>query len=509
MVRRPVNPPARGWSLTLRPRDWARLEQHLFSDGDEHGAVVLAERVEGPRGPRLLATQVLLAQDGVDYVPGTHGYRALSATFVRDAALRARAGRLAYLAFHNHGGTTRVGFSNVDLSSHERGYPAIRRITGQTVGAVVCTPQAAAGDLWLADGTRATLAELVVPGAQLRRLRPEPARPPVGTHAEFDRQARLFGDLGQACFREMTVAIVGLGGVGSIVAEYLARLGLGHLILIDDDTVEETNLPRLIAAARRDIGKPKVDLARRNIRRANPTTKVTNLQAGVQEPDALGLLTAADWIFLAADTHAARHWVNAIVETHLIPATQMGVQVPVTENGDIGRIHAGYRRMTPGDGCFWCCGLIKPAELAIDMAPDAERKQAQYVEKVPAASVITLNGITAAQATTDFMLAVTGLSTAQPMHHVEFVRDRTAMNTVPRRDADCGWCGDSDEAGERSQLASRLRTPQRTRPRGWVRRLVVAVRGLRRRGAGDVASVDLGRVATQSRSHGGPRHEQR
>lgn len=504
-----MNPPARGWSLTLRPRDWERLEQHLFSDGDEHGAVVLAECVEGPRGPRLIGAELLLAQDGVDYVAGTHGHRALRATFVRDAALRARARRLAYIAFHNHGGTTSVGFSSVDLDSHKRGYPAIRRITRQTVGAVVCTPKAAAGDLWLPDGTRAPLAELVVPGAQLRRLRPEPAGPPVSGRAAFDRQARLFGDLGQSCFREMTVAIVGLGGVGSIVAEYLARLGVGHLVLIDNDVVEETNLPRLIGAKRRDIGKPKVDLARRNIRTANPEAKVTSLRSAVQDPGALRLLTAADWIFLAADTHAARHWVNAIVETHLIPATQMGVQVPVAPSGAVGRIHAGYRRMSPGDGCFWCCGLIKPAELAIDMAPGAEREQAQYVENVPAASVVTLNGITAAQATTDFMLAVTGLSTAQPMHHVEFVRDRTAMNTVPRRDADCGWCGDSDEAGERSQLASRLRAPQRTRPRRWVGRLVVAVRRLRRREVGDVVSVDLGGFAPQSRSVGGARHEQR
>lgn len=476
MARRPVNPPARGWSLTLRPRDWARLEQHLFGDGDEHGAVVLAECVDGPRGPRLLATQVLLAEDGIDYVPGTHGHRALTATFVRDAALRARAGRLAYIAFHNHGGSTHVGFSGVDLDSHERGYPAIRKITGHTVGAVVCTPQAAAGDLWLPDGTRAPLAELVVPGPQLRRLRPEPAKPAVGGRVAFDRQARLFGDLGQATFREMTVAIVGLGGVGSIVAEYLARVGIGHLILIDNDTVDETNLPRLVGATRRDIGKPKVNLARRNIRRANPHSKVTLQRSAVQDPDALQLLVTADWIFLAADTHAARHWVNAIVEVYLVPATQMGVKVPVGTSGEIGRIHAAYRRMSPGDGCFWCNGLINPAELAIDMAPAAERERAQYVDNVPAASVITLNGITAAQATTDFQLAITGLSTYEAMHHFEFVRDRTAMSTLPRRDADCGWCGESDEAGERTQLAARLAAAPTAAPGSWRTRLRAMLR---------------------------------
>lgn len=458
MVRRPVNPPARGWSLTLRPRDWADLESHLFSDGDEHGAVVLARVVDGPRGPRLLGAAVLLAQDGRDYIPGTHGYRALSPTFVRDAALRARHDGLAYIAVHNHGGSTHVGFSPVDLRSHERGYPALRRITGHLVGAVVCTPQAAAGDLWLPDGTRSALAELVVPGPQLRRLRPEPAQI-AGVAPAYDRQARIFGDVGQACLRQMSVAVVGLGGVGSILTEYLSRIGIGTLVLIDDDTIDQTNLPRLVGARHRDVGKPKVRLARRNARRANPAGTVRTLRASVQDPKALQLLTGCDWIFLAADSHAARHWVNAVVETYLIPGTQLGVRVPVDDHGDIGRIHTVYRRMTPGNGCFWCNGLIKPAELALDMAPEAERAAAHYVDGVPAASVITLNGITAAQATTDFLLAVTDLLTSESTdHHLEFVRDRRAIDLRPRRDPDCGWCGDTDEAGERVMLQTRIST---------------------------------------------------
>jgi hypothetical protein len=142
MVRHDVNPPADGWSLTLPPRLWADLARHLFpDDGDEHGAVILAGSSTGPRGPRLLGRELLLAADGVDYVEGTIGYRALSAEFVRDAALRARDERLAYLAVHNHFGTTTVGFSRVDLASHERGYPALKQITGHLVGAVVFTPR--------------------------------------------------------------------------------------------------------------------------------------------------------------------------------------------------------------------------------------------------------------------------------------------------------------------------------------------------------------------------------
>jgi hypothetical protein len=95
-----------------------------------------------------LAREVILAKDGVDHIPGEHGYRALTATFVRDAALRARAEKLAYIAVHNHFGHLKAGFSRIDLDSHERGYPALRQLTGQVIGGLVLISHAAAGDLW-------------------------------------------------------------------------------------------------------------------------------------------------------------------------------------------------------------------------------------------------------------------------------------------------------------------------------------------------------------------------
>ena len=67
--------------------------------------------------------------------------------FVRDAAIQAHDEKLAYIAVHNHDGLNRVGFSLVDMASHERGYPALRQLTGQIVGGLVLTPHAAAGDL--------------------------------------------------------------------------------------------------------------------------------------------------------------------------------------------------------------------------------------------------------------------------------------------------------------------------------------------------------------------------
>jgi hypothetical protein len=109
-----------------------------------------------------------------------------------------------------------VGFSEIDLASHERGYPALRKITGQVVGGLVFTPQAAAGDLWLPDGSRDRLVEVIIPGGNLIRLTPAAAHV-AASDSRHDRQARLFGDRGQQAFGLMRVAVVGLGGVGSLV----------------------------------------------------------------------------------------------------------------------------------------------------------------------------------------------------------------------------------------------------------------------------------------------------
>lgn len=191
----------------------------------------------------------------------------------------------------------------------------------------------------------------------------------------------------------MRVAVVGQGGIGSLLTEYLARLGVGELLLIDDDMVDETNLPRLLAARRKDIGRPKVTLGSRNAHRASPQVRVAARKARVEDPRSLAALSQCDWIFLAADSHAARHWVNAVVEAYLIPATELGVHIPVSDHGDVGQIHTVYRRMTPGQGCFQCNGLIDATKLALDMLPDAERKAARYVKDVPAPSGVPQSGV--------------------------------------------------------------------------------------------------------------------
>src|SRR4051812_5409850 len=126
-------------SLTMDDSLYRQLHNHLFpGDADEHGAVIVAGVAESPRGTRLLAREVFPARDGIDYVPGTYGYRALTARFVAERAGYCADQKLAYLAVHCHGLGDAVDFSPTDLASHERGYRALLDITeGGPVGGLV------------------------------------------------------------------------------------------------------------------------------------------------------------------------------------------------------------------------------------------------------------------------------------------------------------------------------------------------------------------------------------
>jgi hypothetical protein len=129
----------------------------------------------GPHRPKLLGRELILATHNQDYIEGSTGYHWLTSAFIRGAALRARNQQLAYLAVHNHTNPNHAGFSPIDQASHQRGYPALQAITDQPIGALVLTEQTATGNLWLPNGTRHTLTELVVPTNPRIRLHLQPA----------------------------------------------------------------------------------------------------------------------------------------------------------------------------------------------------------------------------------------------------------------------------------------------------------------------------------------------
>lgn len=454
---------------------WERLRAHLFrGDSDEHGAVISAGLVTTSAGVRLLVRDVHLAIDGLNYVASQRGYRMLTAEFVRDRALHCRDERLCYLAVHNHFGRDSVEFSPTDLRSHERGYPALRDIVqGQVVGGIVFAENAVAGDLWF-PSHRQPLRSAIVQGEGIYRMYPSVPRRFMKSDPQFDRQAKLFGDRGQAILRDLHVGVIGLGGVGSIASELFARLGIGWLTLVDPEPLEPSNVPRVVGSTFADVGMPKVEIASRLARAANPDVRVNSCAASIVDDAIAHELACCDFMILAADTMQARLVVNAIAHQYLVPTFQIGSKVQVHQaTGVVTDVFSVMRPILPGaSGCLWCNGLINADRLAQEALSEDERRAQRYVNEpdVVAPSVITLNAVGAALACNEVMMRAVGLRTEATGDFV-YIDARTGLTRyeAPRRDRDCLECGNGPESriarGDSRRLPTR-RTCTNTRAAG-------------------------------------------
>lgn len=126
------------------------------------------------------------------------------------------------------------------------------------------------------------------------------------------RSRLLFGDQGIERLQNATVMVVGCGAVGSFAIESLARTGVGHLIIVDFDNVEESNINRQLFALESTLGMPKVAVASARIHDINPSIKVDALNLFFDSSTALSVLP--DYIIDAIDTVESKvalyHWAH-------------------------------------------------------------------------------------------------------------------------------------------------------------------------------------------------------
>lgn len=445
--------------------DFDKLHRHLFpGDRDEHGAVLLAGICETERETRFIVREVLLARDGVDYVPGKRGYRMLTADFVAKASHIAAKERLCYFAVHCHGGHDSVSFSETDLVSHQRGYPALLDITHDgPVGALVFAENAVAGEIWTRGGIH-PLDSMTVVGLNYRELFPSPLPTASDCDMMFNRQALIFGEVGQKRLAKAKVGIIGLGGVGSLVNEALARLGVGEIVAIDPEKLEPSNRSRVVGSRRWDsqdwlvnskwsvlkrlgerLAKSKVEVARRVAREANHAIRYHAIRGDVVDRETAMKLVDADYLFLCADTMQSRLVFNALLHQYLIPGVQIGSKVSVDDDGVVGDVFSVARLVLPfsGGGCLLCNQLIDAGRLQDEAISEEERKRQAYVKDVKAPSVITLNAVGAAQAVNDFLFGFQGMfnSTAHLGYRQHYARERHWTKVELAHDERCLHCG--------------------------------------------------------------------
>jgi hypothetical protein len=161
----------------------------------------------------------------------------------------------------------------------------------------------------------------------------------------------------QALLGELHVAVAGVGGLGSVLAEALGRSGVGRVSLIDHDSVEASNLNRLQGVGPCDVGRPKVEVVAAHLSRVCPHTRFDAFPTTVFEPEARAAMAAADVLMGGVDNNATRWWLNRLALQYMLPWFDAGVLI---EPKPARVMHTRHTALVPG---FTPCGQCSPIEF--------------------------------------------------------------------------------------------------------------------------------------------------
>lgn len=397
-------------TLALAGITHAELRHHLFpGDRLEAAAVLICAHTPEPR-LRLLVREIMpvphqacprRARDAITW-PGE---------YLEAAIDRAEGEGLAIILIHSHPGGL-FAFSDADDESDRQVLPCLFQACGDLHGSAIMTVDGAIrARLYDAALSSRTVDLVTVAGDDLSYWWPQEARltgaaprPVAFTGAMRDELAHL------------VVAVIGVSGTGSIVAEQLARLGFGRVILIDFDKIECRNLNRILNATLKDADslRPKVDMFAGAIAAHRGEGVAKPVAASILTRDAVLAASQCDVLFSCVDTLEARQIADLIAATFLIPLIDIGVTIPVRTAGSgvaIADVCGRIDFVQPGKSTLCDRGVYSPeslrAEYLLKVAPDAHRQEleAGYIKGVieEAPGVITLNMRAASAGVNEFI----------------------------------------------------------------------------------------------------------
>ena len=168
------------------------------------------------------------------------------------------------------------------------------------------------------------------------------------------------------------ISVVGVGGIGSIIAEHLVHMGFSHINLIDFDTLELSNLNRIVGVTYEDAEKErvKVDAVREGLLRINPNADIRAYNHNVFDKEVERVLAESDWIMVATDNHASRYHIQELAFRYYVPFITAGVNISV-KNGIVSDMSGEVILIRIGDRvCLSCLKRLNFNEIAKEIHPD-------------------------------------------------------------------------------------------------------------------------------------------
>ena len=228
------------------------------------------------------------------------------------------------------------------------------------------------------------------------------------------------GPEGQAALLDASVLVVGAGGLGSPVLQYLAAAGVGTLGIVDDDAVERSNLQRQVVHGDSDVGRPKVESAREFVADLNPDVAVATHETRFASENAAALVDEYDLVVDASDNFATRYLVSDACTLAGAPFF----------HGAVYRFE-GQITTFSGDGpCYRCLFPEAPPEGAV---PDCST----------AGVLGVLPGTVGCLQATEAVKWIVGEGESLDGRLLAFDASAMSFEEVPiRRNPDCPVCGD-------------------------------------------------------------------
>jgi molybdopterin-synthase adenylyltransferase len=330
---------------------------------------------------------------------------------------RARDDGLSVITVHTHPGTEVPWFSLADDEGDSRLMPSLYAQMEGPHGSVVIAANTGrpAARLRLESGACVGLGVRVV-GMGLDVVSPDTGTPT--TARWFDRQRLALGNHGQEILRDLHVAIVGMGGTGSVCFAQLAHLGVGRITVIDADTVDESNVSRIIGATSTDVGtEHKVSVASRYATKLALGTCVSALRGHLGVNVSTTAVESCDVALSCVDRQTPRALLNRLAYEKAIPMIDMGSAFRVDMSGKVVAAAGRVVVVGPDRPCLACWGHLDPSRLRIEaLSPEDRARQAAegYVDgaDIPQPSVIAFNTMVAGAAVIELLRLVTGFAGA-------------------------------------------------------------------------------------------------
>lgn len=407
-----MNPPI---TLSMTDDQHCRLHTHLFpGDGKEAVAVLLCARRRGDRRHRLLVRYV-------EEIPHAQCERtAVSVTWqtdtVEDILNRAEAEGLSFIKIHSHPNGY-PAFSPTDDRSDGLLLPMVRDSTEIDAphGSAIMLPSGEVFGRVLVQDKLMPIECVNVVGDDLQFWYPAGGDKSIPSFAAS--HAQIFDEGTIERLRRLAVAVVGCSGTGSPVIEQLFRLGVGEIVLVDDDHIEDRNVNRILNSTMDDAAKkrPKTDVIGDAIDRAGLGTRVIRVTGNLWSPHVVREVAQCDVLFGCMDTIDGRYLLNTLATFYLQPYFDIGVRLDAVREGPnkgkIREVCGTVHYLLPGKSSLMTRGLFTMKQVAdaglrrTDPAAHAQQMKDGYIAGVQGQrpAVISVNMYAASLAVNELL----------------------------------------------------------------------------------------------------------